>query len=71
MSLSTFPGCDAEDHSVAVAVAGAGSAVMARSSHLRGCWVVLGAVGLADWSSERQGQLAGTVPAPRPVGRPA
>ena len=47
---------------------------MARSSRLRGCWVVLGAVGLAGRSSRRQGQLAGAVPPPappRPVDRPA
>ena len=40
---------------------------MARSSRLRGCWVVLGAVGLAGRSSRRQGQLAGAVPPPRPA----
>ena len=44
---------------------------MARSSRLRGCWVVLGAVGLAGRSSRRQGQLAGAVPPSRPVDRPA
>ena len=44
---------------------------MARSSRFRGCWVVLGAVGLAGRSSRRQGQLAGAVPPSRPVDRPA
>ena len=58
----TLPRCDTDNHSVALRMRRL--AVMARSSRLRGCWVVLGAVGLAGRSSRRQGQLAGTVPPP-------
>lgn len=66
----TLPRCDTDNHSVALRMRRL--AVMARSSRLRGCWVVvLGAVGLAGRSSRRQGQLAGAVPPPRPVDRPA
>ena len=61
----TLPRCDADNHSVALRMRRL--AVMARSSRLRGCWVVLGAVGLAGRSSRRQGQLAGAVPPPRPA----
>ena len=63
----TLPRCDTDNHSVALRMRRL--AVMARSSRLRGCWVVLGAVGLAGRSSRRQGQVAGAPPAPSIVPR--